>query len=208
MTERVSKQLDVVLVELVPLLCYKRDAPGTRTHLTGGDNVQECEHRHNCVCRLQRVTRDGTDECIEGIGGRYVEAGFEAKYVRLRSPPKSVTLDILKDTPDASAWRVDVVDDKGQSHSYSWNGPTDGSMQDLKTADGQVIGKESVKRDGDTLVRHGEDPKDGSSFDARSTLSADGNTITDVVTTKSKDGKTSKTTGVFHRVAVGKTGGR
>jgi hypothetical protein len=124
------------------------------------------------------------------------------------APPKSVTLNILKDTPDASAWRVDVVDDKGQSHSYSWSGPTDGSMQDLKAADGQVIGKESLKRDGDTLLRHGEDPKDGSSFDARSTLSADGNTITDVVTAKSKDGKTSKTTGVFHRLAGGKPGGK
>ena len=88
------------------------------------------------------------------------------------APPKSVTLNILKDTPDASAWRVDVVDDKGQSHSYSWSGPTDGTMQDLKTPDGQVAGKESVKRDGDTLIRHGENPKDGSSFDARSTLSA------------------------------------
>jgi hypothetical protein len=117
------------------------------------------------------------------------------------APPKSVTLNILKDTPDASTWRVDVVDDKGQSHSYSWSGPTDGSMQDLKAADGQVVGKESVKRDGDTLIRHGEDPKDGSSFDARSTLSADGNTITDVVTTTSKDGKTSKMTGVFHRAS-------
>jgi hypothetical protein len=65
-----------------------------------------------------------------------------------------------------------------------------------------------VKRDGDTLLRHGEDPKDGSSFDARSTLSADGNTITDVVITKSKDGKTSKMTGVFHRVAGEKPGSK
>ena len=120
------------------------------------------------------------------------------------APPKSVTLNILKDTPDASAWRVDVVDDKGQSHSYSWSGPTDGTMQDLKAPDGQVVGKESLKRDGDTLLRHGENPNDGSSFDARSSLSADGNTITDVVTVKSKDGKTSKTTGVFHRVAGAK----
>jgi hypothetical protein len=120
------------------------------------------------------------------------------------APPKSVTLNITQDTPDASAWRVDVVDDKGQSHSLSWSGPTDGTMQDLKAPDGQVVGKESLKRDGDTLLRHGEDPKAGSSFDARSTLSADGNTITDVVTVKSKDGKTSKMTGVFHRVADAK----
>ena len=113
--------------------------------------------------------------------------------------PKSVTLNILKDTPETSAWRVDIVDDKGTSVSYSWSGPVDGTQQPLKGADGQVIGKESLKRDGDALLRHGEDPSDGSSFDARATMSADGNTITDVATMKSKDGKTSKTTSVYHR---------
>ena len=30
-------------------------------------------------------------------------------------PPKSVTLNIIKDTPDASSWRVDVVDTAGKS---------------------------------------------------------------------------------------------
>jgi len=84
--------------------------------------------------------------------------------------------------------------------SYSWSGPVDGTLQPLKGADGQVIGKESLKRDGDALLRHGEDPSDGSSFDSRATMSADGNTITDVTTMKSKDGKTSKTTSVYRRV--------
>jgi hypothetical protein len=102
------------------------------------------------------------------------------------APPKSVTLNILKDAPEASAWRVDVVDDKGKSASYLWSGPVDGTLQPLKSADGQVIGKESLKRDGDALLRHGEDPTDGSSFDARATMSGDGNTITDVVTMKIK----------------------
>ena len=114
-------------------------------------------------------------------------------------PPKSVTLTIIKDTPEASAWRIDIVDAAGKSVSYSWSGPVDGTPQPLKGADGQEIGKESLKRDGDALLRHAEDPSDGSSFDSRATMSADGNTITDVTTMKSKDGKTSKTTSVYRR---------
>jgi hypothetical protein len=114
-------------------------------------------------------------------------------------PPKSMTLNIIKDTPETSAWRVDVVDSAGKSVSYSWSGPVDGTLQPLKGADGQVIGKESLKREGDALLRHGEDPSDGSSFDSRATMSADGNTITDVTTMKSKDGKTSKATSVYRR---------
>ena len=71
----------------------------------------------------------------------------------------------------------------------------------MKGADGKVIGTESVKRDGDALLRQGADPSDGSSFDSRAITSADGNTITDVTTMRSKDGKTSKTTSVYHRVS-------
>ena len=114
-------------------------------------------------------------------------------------PPKSITLHITKETPDAMAWRVDVVDTAGKSVSFSWSGPTDGTLQPLKSADGQVIGQESLKREADALLRHGEDPGDGSSFDSRATMSADGNTITDITTAKSKDGKTSKTTSVYRR---------
>ena len=114
-------------------------------------------------------------------------------------PPKSVTLTVTTDTPDTSAWRVEIVDTAGKSISYSWSGPTDGTLQPLKGADGQVMGKESLKREGDALLRHGEDPSNGSSFDSRVTMSADGNTITDVTTVKTKDGKTSKTTSVYHR---------
>ena len=47
-------------------------------------------------------------------------------------PPKSVTLTIIKDTPEASAWRVDIVDAAGKSVSYSWSGPVDGTPQPLK----------------------------------------------------------------------------
>jgi hypothetical protein len=110
-----------------------------------------------------------------------------------------VTLTVTTDTPDTSAWRVEIVDTAGKSISYSWSGPTDGTLQPLKGADGKVMGKESLKREGDALLRHGEDPSNGSSFDSRVTMSADGTTMTDVTTVKSKDGKTAKTTSVYRR---------
>jgi len=123
------------------------------------------------------------------------------------APPKSATLTILKDTPDAVAWRYDGVDPTGKSIKFSWSGPVDGSMQDLKDGDGQVVGKESMKRDGDAILRHTEFPGLGT-FDARGTLSADGNTFTDVSTMKSNDGKTSTDTTVYHRVAGAKPGNK
>ena len=96
-------------------------------------------------------------------------------------------------------WRLKSWTPPGKSISYSWSGPADGTLHPIKGADGQVIGRESLKRDGDALLRHGEDPSDGSSFDSRATMSADGNAITDVTTVKSKDGKTFKTTSVYRR---------
>ena len=119
--------------------------------------------------------------------------------------PKAVTLTILKDTPELTSWRLDVVEAKGESMSFSWSGPLDGSLQPLKGPKGQVLLQESLTRDKDgALLRHGEDSADGSSFDARATLSADGNTLTDVVTSKTKDGKTLQETMVYHRVTAGK----
>jgi hypothetical protein len=118
-------------------------------------------------------------------------------------PPKSGTLTILKDTPDAMAWRYEEVDATGKSSTLSWSGPLDGSMQDMKAADGQVPGKQSMKRDGDFMLRHVEVPNVGT-FDSRVTTSADGNTFTDVVTAKTQDGKTATDTVVFHRVAGAK----
>jgi len=119
--------------------------------------------------------------------------------------PKAVTLNILKDTPEANSWRVEVVDEKGQSMSYSWSGPQDGSLHPVKDSKGKTIAEESLKHDKDgALLRHGVDSNDGSSFDSHAVLSADGNTITDVVTSKAKDGKTSKATMIYHRAAAAK----
>ena len=119
-------------------------------------------------------------------------------------PPKAITLTILNDSIALTSWRVDMVDAKGESMSYSWSGPLDGSLQPVKDSKGQVLLQESLIRDKQgALLRHGVE-SDGSSFDARATLSADGNTITDVITVKTKDGKTSTETTVYRRVITGK----
>ena len=60
-------------------------------------------------------------------------------------------------------------------------------MQPVRDPKGQVLMQESLSQDKDgALRRRGVNP-DGTSFDGRATLSADGNTITDVVTLKTKD---------------------
>ena len=92
-------------------------------------------------------------------------------------PPKSATITIFTDTPDALAWRYEGVDAKGQSVTFSWSGPPDGSLRDVKNGDGQGVGKESLKREGEVVIRHGEVPN-GQTFDGRLTISADGSTLT------------------------------
>ena len=65
---------------------------------------------------------------------------------------------------------------------------------------GKEMSKESAKREEDgSLLRHVEDP-DGSSSDARSRVSDDGNILTDEMTVKAKDGKELKRKIVYHRV--------
>lgn len=118
------------------------------------------------------------------------------------APPKSLTLTILKDTPQAESWRVELVTADGNQVSYSWTGPQDGSLQPLKDPNGQVLGHAGQKRDKDgALLRHGSD-NSGASFETRATLSSDGNTITDVVKGKMPDGTTMSQTMVYHRVVT------
>jgi hypothetical protein len=84
------------------------------------------------------------------------------------------------------SWRVHLIDGKGKAISYSWSGPEDGSMQPVMQG-GKEIGKQSAKKEDDgSLLRHGEDP-DGSSFDARSKMSDDGNTMTEELTERLTD---------------------
>jgi len=113
--------------------------------------------------------------------------------------PKS-TSSTVKDTPKMFSFRGHGIDDKGKSFSYSWSGPTDGSMHPT-TENGKVTGQSSIRKVGDGFVRHGEGT-DGSSFDAKATVSSDGDTITVESSAKSKDGKETKQKSVFHRVST------
>ena len=121
-----------------------------------------------------------------------------------QAPPKSITLTIFTDTPQACSWRVDALDENGQSMSYSWSGPQDGSLHPIKDAKGDVMGQESFKHDADgTLLRHGTD-NGGNSFDGRASVSDDGNTITDVLKIKTPDGDVVSQTMIYRRVPKGK----
>jgi hypothetical protein len=72
--------------------------------------------------------------------------------------PKSITVVILRDTPELSSWRVYGLDENGKAFAYSWSGPIDGTMHPVME-NGKEIGKQSAKREDDgTLDRHGEDP--------------------------------------------------
>jgi hypothetical protein len=115
--------------------------------------------------------------------------------------PKSLAGTIFKDTPQMLSYRVHGVDDKGKPFWYSWSGPEDGSMHRI-IVDGKPNGQQGVKKEQDgTIIRHGDDPRDGSSFDARDSLSADGNTETSEETDKLKDGTINKQKVIFRRGA-------
>lgn len=114
--------------------------------------------------------------------------------------PKSITVVILKDTPEMLSWRVHGVDGKGKAFAYSWSGPEDGTMHPVMQ-NGKEISKQSAKREDDgAMLRHGEDA-DGSSFDARSRMSEDGNTMHEETSEKDKDGKEWKGKSVYVRVS-------
>jgi hypothetical protein len=115
--------------------------------------------------------------------------------------PKAATLKVLKDTPKMLSWRVQLVDDKGNAMSFSWSGPKDGSMHPVMQ-NGKEVSKQSAKMEGDgSLHRHGEDP-DGTSFDAYSKPSDNNTSITDEITSRTKDGKESKAKTVYRRIAA------
>ena len=79
----------------------------------------------------------------------------------LEPAPKSITVAILKDTPQLLSWRVDGVDENGKAFAYSWSGPADGTLHPVMQ-NGKEIAKQSARREDDgVLDRHGEDP-DGS----------------------------------------------
>ena len=85
----------------------------------------------------------------------------------------------------------------GKPVDIAWSGPEDGSMHPT-FEEGKSSFSQSAKREGDAIHRHGE--WDGGSFDARMTISPDGNTLVDDIVGVSKDGKKTKEKDVFHRV--------
>jgi hypothetical protein len=111
--------------------------------------------------------------------------------------PKSMTLTVLEDTPQHLSWRLDTVDGDGKPSSESWSGPLDGTMLSAKGPDGAEIYKASFKWDGDVLQRHIEGAL--GPLDGRTTMSTDGNTMTDVAIIKQPDGKTAKWMVLYHR---------
>jgi len=112
-------------------------------------------------------------------------------------PPKESTITISKDTADLFSMHGEGEDSKGNRWSWAWDGPPDGKMHPFKGSSGQ----QSVRKEGRVLIRHAEF-SDGSSFDARATVSADGNTAVEETTWKSKDGKETKSKSVVDRVST------
>jgi hypothetical protein len=114
-------------------------------------------------------------------------------------PPKSMSGRISAETPQMMSYHSHGVDDKGKPFSESWSGPEDGSMHPL-IENGKRTGQQGVTKERDgTLIWQGEDA-DGSSFRGHMYLSPDGNTATQDLTIKSKDGKESTAKQVWHRV--------
>ena len=110
-------------------------------------------------------------------------------------PLMTMTATISKVASNSLSIRLNGVDPTGKRYSHSWVGPEDGTMRPFENeSEGQ-----SVRRDGNALIRHVE-TADGSTFDARDSLWGDGNTITEEMTIKSKDGKEEKSKSVWHRV--------
>jgi len=113
--------------------------------------------------------------------------------------PKSESNAISDDSPQLLSFRVHRVDDKGKPSVYSWRGPEDGSMHP-GLRNGKPSGQRCFTREQDgTLVQRGEDA-DGSTFEARISMSPDGDTMTIEGNSKSKDSKENRDKQVFYRV--------
>lgn len=111
--------------------------------------------------------------------------------------PKSMTLHITKDTPQMLAWHVTEIVPDGKVVHESWSGPQDGSMQTLKSTEGN--GQASFQNDNGNRTIHWKMPN-GATADSTITRSDDGNTMTEHRTGTSKDGQPITETVVWHRV--------
>ncbi|HEV2464789.1 MAG TPA: hypothetical protein VGT04_13370 [Acidobacteriaceae bacterium] len=112
--------------------------------------------------------------------------------------PKSMTLHIIKDTPQMLAWHVTEIVPDGKVVHESWSGPADGSMQTLKSTEGN--GQASFQSNNGTRTAHWKLPN-GATADSTITISDNGDTMTDHRTGTTKDGQPITETIVWHKVA-------
>lgn len=118
--------------------------------------------------------------------------------------PKSMTSEILVDTPEMLSYRAHRVNADGSSFGWEWSGPKDGSVRHPKILGvSSETGLEGVKEENGDVIWHGIE-LDGSLFEARNTLSTDANTMAFEVTWKHYDGTQEKQKWVFRRATNGR----
>jgi hypothetical protein len=114
-------------------------------------------------------------------------------------PLKSLLVVIVEEKPQMLSWHGHGIEEDGAPLSLSWKGREDGSMHPTRR-NGKPTSDQSARKEDGTIVRHGEDGE--GSWEARSKVSDDGNTLTDEITSKSKDGSETKAVDVYHRFRV------
>lgn len=115
--------------------------------------------------------------------------------------PKSATLVITKDTPQMLAWHESEVSADGKTSHESWRGPANGSMHMLRRTGGN--GEMSFENSNGQYTIH-EKMADGGTADSMVTKSDDGNTMTEHITGKTKDGQPITMTIVWQRTTHAK----
>ncbi len=114
--------------------------------------------------------------------------------------PRAMTTRVLQDTPQRLAYRTHRVNGDGTSFGWEWSGSKDGVVRAPKLiGHSGPTGLEGVKEVNGILIWHGIEV-DGSLFEARSTYSDNGDTMTLAITWKHFDGTEEKQTWVSHRL--------
>ncbi len=93
-------------------------------------------------------------------------------------PPRSMTSEILIDTPQMLSYRAQRVNSDGSSFGWEWSGPKDGSVRHSRIVGSSCdTGLEGLREVKGALIWHGIE-LDGSIFRARSVISTDGTKMT------------------------------
>lgn len=93
--------------------------------------------------------------------------------------PRSMTMTIFEDTPEATGYRVHRVDPDGSILDYEWRGTKDGTpYRTVVTSDKSAPGATAaIKEVGGVEIEHGIEP-DGELENGRLSISLDGQTLT------------------------------